>query len=105
MQFSIFTFLAAVTLSLVSATPAPGVYPINPRLIPNATTIISTQTVTSTVTATAPVPTIPIACTVCLVFESSGTGFCVAGLIFDPLCDACVGAQMEVMIECTEVSF
>jgi hypothetical protein len=105
MQLSIFTFLAAATLSLISATPAPGIYPIKPRLMPNATTIISTQTVTTTVTATAPVPTIPVPCTVCLVFESTCIGFCIAGAFFDPLCDACVGAQMEIMIECMKVSF
>jgi hypothetical protein len=102
MQFSILTSLAAAaTLSLVSASPAPGAYAIKP----NVTTIVSTQTVTSTVTATLPVPTIPAPCTVCLVFEGACIAFCLAGGPVNPFCDACVGAQMEIMILCLEVSF
>jgi hypothetical protein len=106
MQFSIFTFpAAAAILSLVSATPAPGVYPIKPRLMPNATTIVSTKTVTATVTATLPVPTIPAPCTVCLVFESACIAACILGAVLDPFCDICVGTQMDIMIVCLEVSF
>jgi hypothetical protein len=105
MQFSIFTFLAAATLSLVSATPSPDVYPIKPRLMPNATTIVSTRTVTATVTATLPVPTIPAPCTVCLGFEIACIAACIAGAVLNPLCDICVGAEIDIMIVCLEVSF
>jgi hypothetical protein len=105
MQFSIFIFLAVATLSLVSASPAHGVYAIKPRLMPNATTIVSPQTVTATVTATLPAPTIPAPCTVCLVFESACIVLCLAGGPLDPFCNICVGAQMDIMIVCLEVSF
>jgi hypothetical protein len=105
MKFSIFIYLAAATLSLVSASPAPGVYAIKPRLMPNATTIVSTQTVTATATATLPVPTIPAPCTVCLVFKGACIALCLAGGPLDPFCDICVGAQMDIMIVCLEVSF
>ena len=102
MQLSIFTFLAAAsTLSLVSASPTPGVYAIKP----NITTIVSTQIVTSTSTATLQVPTIPAPCTVCVVLEGSCIAICLAGGVIDPFCYLYVGAQMDIMILCLEVSF
>ena len=105
MKFSIFIFLAAATISLVSASPAHGVYAIKPRLMPNATTIVSTQTVTATATATLPVPTIPAPCTVCVVLEGSRIAICLAGGVIDPFCYLYVGAQMDIMIACLEVRF